>query len=324
MPAVLTHDFFGRDAFGRVSSLLGFDSDDQRDAFLLGNQGPDVLFYLRIDPTIGKGSHIGGLMHEARPAHLLAAFREALDMLSPRERPLGEAYVAGFCCHYLLDRTIHPLVYFNQFGICSAGVEGLDEQDADDVHAEIERDFDEMVLFTKTGQTIKTFRTYKEVLRASDEVLATIDKLYFYVCLWTYSATIDLSSFSHGAKAFRIMQRVFWSPSGILHRVLGTYETTLGGKRYSFYRAMAHRQRAEKTSAFGNLDHKQWENPFTGEASTDSFWDLYEKAQGMVFDAEQLLFSPDFDLSAAERLTGGLNFSGEPVGEDDPFTLPGA
>lgn len=323
MPAVLTHDFFGRDAYDAVASLLGFTSDDQRDAFLLGNQGPDPLFYLRVEPWVDKRNSMGGVMHDARPVHLLTAFHDALDMLGERERPFGEAYLAGFCCHYLLDSTMHPLVFFYEHGICDAGVEGLDRSDGEDVHAEIERDYDEMVLYAKTGQTISSYRTYKEVLNASSEVLSAIDKLYFYACLWTYSTTIDLDTFTKATYGFRVMQRLFWSPSGLGHKVLGNVERNFAGKKHSFYCAMAHRDRAEDFSDFDNRDHRPWTNPFTGEVCTESFWDLYEEAQGKVFDAESLLFSPDFDLHAAERLTKGMNFSGKPVSEDDPFKLPG-
>ena len=324
MPAVLTHNFFGRDAWPQVSEQLGFSSEDQHDAFLLGNQGPDVLFYLYIFPWVSHRNCVGGLMHHARPVHLLLALHDALDMLDESQRPVGEAYVAGFCCHYLLDRTMHPLVYYMEHGICDAGVEGLTRENHSDVHAEIERDLDEMVLYSKTGQTIKTFRSYDEVLHGSDELLAAIDKLYFYACLWTYSTTVDHAVYSSGVKAFRIMQRIFWTPNGRSLRILGGLERRIGRRPYSFYCAMAHRDRAEDSSIFANDEHLPWENPFTGELSRESFWELYEKAQAQLPEAEAALFSRGFDLPAAQRVTGGLNFSGEPVGELDPFELPQA
>ena len=45
MPAILTHDFFGQDVYAAHSHVIG-KSIDEKDAFLLGNQGPDPLFYL--------------------------------------------------------------------------------------------------------------------------------------------------------------------------------------------------------------------------------------------------------------------------------------
>ena len=132
-------------------------------------RGQDPLFYLVIDPLMRKWSPLGNAMHAARPALLLLAMREAAAGLEGRERTLARAYVAGFACHWLLDSTVHPLVYHWQNGICDAGVEGLDERAASKVHAEIERDLDEAVLFSLTGQTVATYRPHARTLAASQE-----------------------------------------------------------------------------------------------------------------------------------------------------------
>ena len=216
MPAILTHDFFGRDAYDDVSASRGFVTPQQRQAFLLGNQGPDPLFYLVADPFVGSENRVGGLMHHAKPARLLSALRDALTMLTRDERPVGDAYAAGFLCHYLLDRSMHPLVYAYQYALCDAGVSGLDRSDGDEVHAEIERDLDEMVLYAKTGMTVRTFKPYREVLRADDATLAVIDKLYFYMNLWAYSRTLDQDCYLRIATELHLkrcivggMERVF-------------------------------------------------------------------------------------------------------------------
>ena len=321
MPAILTHDFFGRDALDTVSSQVSLLSKDAHDAFLLGNQGPDPLFYLIIDPSISKQSRVGELMHHARPAKLLASLHDALSMLTKAERPVGEAYAAGFLCHYLLDTSVHPQVYATQYALCDAGIEELDRSDGSIVHAEIERDLDEMVLFEKRHETVATFRPYREVLRASDATLAIIDKLFFYMNLWTYSRTLELNTYTHAVKSFRVMQRAFYSPKGKLSSALGVVDRLTRHKRYSLVKAMSHRDRASADSPFANQGHAEWTNPFTGDASTESFWDLYEEALGRVFDAEALFFSDAFDEAAAEELTGNRNFSGQlvdPESVDEP------
>ena len=321
MPAILTHDFFGRDAADTVSSQVNLMSKDARDAFMLGNQGPDPLFYLLIDPRIDKQSRVGDLMHHARPAKLLASLRDALSMLTKSERAVGDAYAAGFVCHYLLDSSMHPLVFAEQYRICDVGVDGLGPKDGSIVHAEIERDLDEMVLYEKTRQTVANYRPYREVLHASDAVLAIIDKLYFYMNLWTYSRTLELDTYTHAVKSFRVMQRVFYSPKGRKSKTIGVVERVGRKGGYSLVRAMSHHARPSADSSFANQDHHEWTNPFTGATSTESFWDLYEEALGRVFDAEALFFSDEFDEQAAQRLTGNLNFSGmpvDPLGIEDP------
>ncbi len=316
MPAILTHDFFGRDAVDTVSAQVNLMSKDAHDAFLLGNQGPDPLFYLVIDPRISKQSRVGDLMHHARPAKLLLSLRDALSMLTRSERPVGDAYAAGFLCHYLLDSTMHPLVFAKQYEICDAGVEGLDRSDGSIVHAEIERELDEMVLFEKRHETIATYRPYRQVLKATDATLAIIDKLYFYMNLWTYSRTLELDTYTHAVKSFRTLQRAFWSPTGKLSQTLGFVDRSVRHTRYSLVKAMSHRNRASADSAFANQEHASWVNPFTNAESTESFWDLYEEALSQVFDAQELFFGDGFDGAAAERLTDNLNFSGMPVDPD--------
>ena len=103
MPAILTHDFFARDVADRAKAELPLATLDEREAFLLGSQGPDPLFYITIYPLMAKWAKVGNLMHDERPARLLAAMREAVDRLSKREKDVGAAYLAGFSCHWLLD-----------------------------------------------------------------------------------------------------------------------------------------------------------------------------------------------------------------------------
>ena len=164
MAALITHDFFGQDAFGAALQSAELETPDERDAFLLGNQGPDPLFYLILLPPLDAFRQLGGRMHDEGPSSLLAAMRTSVDALDESEQPIGRAYLAGFVCHYLLDRAVHPLVKHWVQGICEAGVPGLDGSDASAVHAEIERDWDEMLLYTKRNQTSMTYKPYEAVL----------------------------------------------------------------------------------------------------------------------------------------------------------------
>jgi hypothetical protein len=317
MPAVLTHDQFGRDALGDVSAVLGFATFDEHDAFMLGNQGPDPLFYLVADPLSDKATHeVGELMHHEHPSRLFASLHDAISMLPEQERHVGEAYAAGFLCHYLLDSTAHPLIFAQQYAICGAGVDGLDESDGSRVHAEIEKDLDEAVLYRRCGQTIDSFIPWKECLQASDETLAVIDKIYFYLVLWTYSQTIPLGLYTRAVKSFRRMQRLFWAPGLTKRRVMGAVEETFSTKRYSLYQAMAHRVRAEEVSDFDNREHRPWTDPFTGERRDESFWDLFDVARSRVGASIELLFDPQFDEAMARQLNGGVNFNGDPAHDE--------
>ena len=319
MPAILTHDLFGRGVLEDVTDLLGLRSVGERDAFLLGNQGPDPLFYLRVDPLMHKWSPLGGALHDCSASSLLVAMREAALRLEGHERQLARAYVAGFACHWLLDSTMHPFVYFWQNGLTSAGVPGLDESAASSVHMEIERDLDELVLHALTGKTVERWRPHERVLQAPRAVLAAVDKVYFYVALWVFERAIDPRTFSTAVVEFRLAQRLFDSPAGRKRAVLSAIERAVTRSPFSLVSSMSHRARPEDVSDFDNREHAPWKNPFTGEVARTGFWDLFDAARARVLPTVDELFSAGFDMTAARELTAGLNFEGAPT---KPGTAP--
>lgn len=309
MPALLTHDFQGRD----LLRALGGNPlrKDEHDAFLLGCQGPDPLFFLGTDPRYWqrKTWKLGSLMHNERTGRLLYELSQSLGMLSVEEAPIGRAYAHGFLSHYSLDRTAHPLIYAMEYRICDAGVEGLSRENKDEVHHLIESELDEMLLYRRTGGTVREIKPLNHALVAGDGVLGVVGKMYVYLALATYGETIDGQAFARAVRAYRRVERLLYSPSGAKRNVLGGIEEVV--RPYSIVRAMARRPIRLETTWYANPQHLDWENPFTGELSRDSFDDLYAQALEesrrfiAVFDA------PGFNEAGAGRLTGGLNFSGD-------------
>ena len=111
MPALITHDTFGRDVYDHRHSFIG-GTRDEADAFLLGNQGPDPLFYSVLSPRLHAVHRLGNRMHNEKPSELLEAFKQSLFVLKEGERGIGRAYALGFLCHYLLDSTMHPCLLY--------------------------------------------------------------------------------------------------------------------------------------------------------------------------------------------------------------------
>ncbi|MDD6784895.1 MAG: zinc dependent phospholipase C family protein [Eggerthellales bacterium] len=309
MPAIITHDLFGQAAYERLHESIG-ESQEERFAFLLGNQGPDPLFYARANPTISGFARFGSTMHSTNTNELLAAFHDAMETLAPEEKGIGRAYLLGFLCHYLLDSTVHPLVYANQYALCDAGIDGLSREDGSEVHAVIESEYDEVMLYTRTGKTIANFDTHKEILRASDETLTTIGKLYSYMAVMAFQRSMQIDVFRKSVKAFRLVQNVFYSRTGVKRALIARVEELV--RTYSFYRSMSHRAIEATECAFDNHEGNTWTNPFTGAVATTSLYDLFDQAQARVEDTFAIFEDPDFNEEMAAQITGGLNFSGNP------------
>lgn len=311
MPAIMTHDFFGKDVYDECFATIGMTADE-RDAFLLGNQGPDPLFYILIDPALKDFRNVGDVMHHDRPTSLICAMRLAYEALDGNDRASGRAYALGFLSHYILDSAMHPLVYAEQYAFCDAGVPGLDRSAGSYVHAEIERDFDEMVLYTKLHRTVQSYKPYREVLRLDEPALEAVGRMYSLVLQSVYGIYAPQNLYVKAVHDFRVVQHLFYSRTGQKAGALGAVEKLVARKPYSLERAMAHRARAEETSDFDNRDHALWANPFTKKESRDSFWDIYDAAKKRAAKAIALYAGDGFTLEEAAELTGSLNFSGQP------------
>ncbi len=310
MPAIITHDFFGRDVYDRLFQFIG-GSKDEADAFLMGNQGPDPLFYMVAVPRLLPWRKLGNIMHEQKPDELLLAFHDAVDRLPAEQQSVGRAYVLGFLCHYLLDSTAHPFIFAQEFALCDAGEPGLTRKDGREVHAVIESELDEMVLTTKTGEDVSTFNPSARILRGNPNVLVTVSKLYSYVALEVYGITVPADLFAAALHSFRTVQKGFYSPSGAKRAVLGAIEQKL--RPYSFYAAMSHRPKKALTSRFDNRARDAWTDPFSGETHTESFWDLYNQALEAAVESIELFADAGFDKDGAALITEHRNFSGESV-----------
>ena len=307
MPAIITHDLFGEAVYEGDAYFIGIDPE-QRFAFLLGNQGPDPLFYARANPSISEFALLGSIMHSQDTDKILMAFHDALETLTPDEKPVGRAYLLGFLCHYLLDSTVHPLVYANQYALCDAGVEGLTRKNGNEIHAVIESEFDEVMLFKRTGKTVATFKPYKEILQANDETLTIIGKLYSYMAVMVFQRSMQIDVFRKSVKAFRLVQNVFYSRTGMKRSLLARVEEL--ARPYSFYRSMSHRALEATECEFDNHEGNVWVNPFTKQESTASLDQLFDQAKARVGAAFALFDTDEFTSEAAHVITGGLNFSG--------------
>ncbi|WP_246599492.1 zinc dependent phospholipase C family protein [Gordonibacter massiliensis (ex Traore et al. 2017)] len=310
MPALITHDFFGQDVYDRLFRDIG-GTRDEAQAFLLGNQGPDPLFYAVVDPRLREHNRLGNIMHSEKPSELIKAFKDSLGILGEDELPVGRAYALGFLCHYTLDSTMHPLVFFHEYRLCDAGEPGLSRADGHEVHAVIESELDELVLFAKRGETVATFQPWREILQASDFALDVISKMYSYVALTVYGRIVPPSMFAQSVRSFRRVQRLFYSKTGAKRAAIGRVEQLV--RPFSFYQSMSHRPVELTESAYDNRAHEAWENPYTGEASTAGFWDLFDEALEKALANIAAFDRDDFDLEDARELTGELDFSGRPV-----------
>lgn len=103
VPAIISHHLFSQDVYQKSPRQIG-GTQKEHEAFLLGNQSSDPLFYLVALPHLSSYFTLGSLMHQQKPPELLFAFKQSLSILDEKEYAQGRAYLLGFLCHYLIDQ----------------------------------------------------------------------------------------------------------------------------------------------------------------------------------------------------------------------------
>lgn len=302
MPSIITHDTFGRELYSDLNDVIG-QSEDEKHAFLLGCQGPDIFFYGLINPLAQNANKLAGRLHRKNAALTIASLaisvdrikenkksedelaQEALQTTSlpelkklyrPSAKEIARAYCLGFLMHWELDATVHPFIYSQQYAYCDAGVEGLDRSSQSEVHVEIEKELDELVLTVKRGETISTFDPSVRTLQANKFIVEVINKMFEFAVPVSQEQSIQPNLYGVCLRCYRQVERWLYSTTGVKRNLLGRVEEVF--RKYSIIQAMAYENVRMTKSIFDNSEREAWVDPWTKETRRDSFWDLYNEA----------------------------------------------
>ena len=311
MPGIVTHHAFGLEVYEALEGLIGA-SASEREAFLLGNQGPDPLFYLKVVPAAEEMRKVGSTMHSNDPARVLQQVHRVFVVAAPTAGA-SRAYALGFLCHYLLDSTVHPLVYAQQFALCDDGLEGFAGRQAQRiVHATIETELDEYVFTSKLGTTAADVPPHKRMLACPIGVLDGLSQRMAEVVKALYGIDAPKRFFVAAVSVNRMAQRTLDSRGADVAAVA----ERLGGSRFAseFLNAMSHRGEPRARTPFANDDRIAWPHPYEPDAVFDeSFERLYASALDRARTVLPAFARPGFGLPDCVALTAHVNFLGRTV-----------
>lgn len=310
MPALITHHLFGEESIDRLPQGV-IASDEERIAFILGNQGPDPFFFHMLTPRVSDCTLLAQVMHRSRMSRQFSCLRDGVSHLQPRDANLGRAFALGLLSHYVLDRNAHPFVYEQQFGIVESDSEL--EDSSSQVHAVIESDLDVLMLQLKRdGATVDDYPPAGEIV-TTDRINRVAGVLMSYVAGRVYG--IDIPAGEYGA-AVANMQRLYRAiePAGsVKTRAISLVEGLVHD--YSLLDGLAHRVTTELPERAGNLGHLAWKNPFTDEVSTESFPEVFDRAL-LDYECTVARFIETGDM---EAVTNHVNYSGRVLNVDEEF-----
>lgn len=310
MPALITHHLFGEKSIDRLPQGV-ITSDEERIAFILGNQGPDPFFFHILTPRVSDCTLLAQVMHRSRMSRQFSCLRDGVSHLQPRDANLGRAFALGLLSHYVLDRNAHPFVYEQQFGIVESDPEL--EASGSQVHAVLESDLDVLMLQLKRdGATVEDYPPAGEIV-TTDRINRVAGVLMSYVAGRVYG--IDISAGEYGAAVadMQLLYRAIEPAGSAKTRAIALIEGLVHD--YSLLDGLAHRMTIEPPERTGNLGHLAWKNPFTDEVSNESFPEVFDRAL-VDYECTVARFIETGDM---EAVTGHVSYSGRVLGADEEF-----
>lgn len=296
MPNIITHTLFADEM---LEGLQVPALSKRKRLFEAGSNGPDFLFFhnTRLSNCLKKTPlrKIGSLLHQEKINdfyhHLIQVIQEEPDEQTKLDMI---AYGAGHLCHWALDSTAHPFIFYRT-GDCKGK--------SADAHHRYESLLDAILLKLFRNETTKTYDPSQEVCNLSSKEKEAIVKIYYPISKNLFEYDIEPSMFREALYDWKVMQSIFHDPQGIKISILQKIEKITG---------MDHR-----LSGFGvppvvvddydllNLLQKTWKNPATGEVSEETFLMLFDKAKVKAACAIKLFMDALLHL---EKEVDFLNF----------------
>ncbi|MDR0697285.1 MAG: zinc dependent phospholipase C family protein [Christensenellaceae bacterium] len=110
MPSNSFHFHFGNVLYTKTTKEIQSQIDADKPAFLFGNQGPDILFYLKV--FRGVNNALGTNVHKSFETQKLIEM--SANYIKQNTYHSILPYIYGMLCHYALDKNFHPFVYFRE------------------------------------------------------------------------------------------------------------------------------------------------------------------------------------------------------------------
>ncbi len=301
MPAILTHFAFAKDNFifeERYHPLIA-----------IGAMGPDTYFFYGY--SLKKREYkkeirgFGTYLHHINVAKFYDALLDYAARQNKEEQKIYFAYIYGLLLHYILDRNVHPYVFYK------TGFTIKEEEKFAYMygHVYFESMMDSLVskakkIKMKNAKVIKNDR--EDVLKISKmlyEVSAIIFKFSFLSPLSFYQAYLDM----------RFLEKLFTSRFGIKRTIY----------RLFFHKSQLYPQtnmnKVKYNDILDVLNEKKalWLDPSSGASHHESFAELYALSLNEAKEVKDFILeflSSQKNNRFLTKFMSEINHDGEVVG----------
>lgn len=211
MPDLTMHFIFGEDLENALGDNLKLYIAKHRGVYNFGAQGPDLLFFRRAVSGKSRLPKLGSSIHSVKIKESFDFIKKYISETAGYERETLIAYFMGYIGHYILDKTVHPYVFYNQARAKNIYPERTDNE----LHVKFEADMDSVFYMHRYNQPVSRFSVRKN-FKISDAEKNIVSKLYHELLKNVYNTKVYLMSVENSFNDMVTLSSFFYDPVGLM------------------------------------------------------------------------------------------------------------
>ncbi len=281
MPDALSHYYNSRETYKKLykqQEILDIIKNNY-EAYRLGSQGPDFFYYYivnHLSPKIGTKIHTEKI--DEFYYYALIFIKE-----NPEYKDMALAYLFGFITHFAFDTLAHPFIY-NRTGTNST-------KKTEIVRSKRLHKRYEVLLDTALADEVYKKKAVLDqpnrLFKTTPKLTQFLEKFYPYILNKLYGIKIKKGAVKKALNWTAFLINLIKDPVGYKKEISAELEHLTHDDLFLtqyFYPS------STENEAILNLDKNEWLDPVTGEPSSDSYIDLFNKAQNLSAELIEQFF----------------------------------
>lgn len=272
MPNIITHYLFAESVKHEIKNQKTLAAiKEYPNEYIIGSNGPDFFFFYHFFSQKAadvRFRNYGSVLHSS---HVNDFYQLAIEAMHKENDPdVQEAmcsYIAGHLCHWALDSTAHPYIFYRT-GDCKGYSASL--------HHRFESMMDTMMLKKLLDTDIRKFH-FPSLTRSgliSDRVITNV---YKPIIKAVFNDDITQQDIRDALNDWEKLQRWLYDPKGLKIKIIKQYEK-IKHQPWLFSGNVVPVRIDERYDIL-NENHSLWKYPADPtRESHESFMDLFEKA----------------------------------------------
>ena len=285
MPNVVTHGLMALDVYNQLdesrvkSAIKKFPK-----AFLLGSNGPDILFYYNVFPWQNQKQNqkVADFGHAVHTSNINEFYNVGIEFIlninDVRRQEILISYLAGHLQHWALDSLAHPFVFYR-----SGELKGITRYD----HYRYESMVDALMVMYVKKRRLQDLHA-KRFVDVNDEERRVIASFYQRILQKVFKISTEQQVIDSAILSFKQVLNFLYDPYHVKFPIIRAYEKGVGSE-WAFTSHIVS-SKIDATYDVLNLKHEPWCNPTDkDDISTQSFVDLYNESIQLGIEGVEVL-----------------------------------